>query len=186
MFPLSRYLPCGWARNRCRCGGSASCQQVSAGRRSVSIAGSAVHGQCSLAQSRWLRRDKISSRAWHGQRFAVGQNLVCRAELRRGRCADKNCGLWTHLLALFISNTPLVSGGLVPPTNEKMRSNSASTHCCHAVFSPCLREEIIKLSLLSRKKSLSRENSARLHVLYPCMSSPLVLLNFGCQEETPY
>ena len=88
------------------------------------FAGLAGHGQCSLAQSRWLRHDKIPSLAWHGQRFAVGQNLgdiICRAELRRGWCSGKNCSAWTHLLALFISNTPLVSGGLVPPTNEKMR-----------------------------------------------------------------
>ena len=45
-----------------------------------------------------------------GQSFAVGGVLVKTAA-------------WTHLLALFISNTPLVSGGLVPPTNEKMSSN---------------------------------------------------------------
>ena len=32
-------------------------------------------GNASLAQSRWLRCGKLLSWAWHGQRFAVGQNL---------------------------------------------------------------------------------------------------------------
>ena len=111
---------------RCRCGGSACCQQVSAGRRSVSIAGSAGHGQCSLAQSRWLVVAK--SRVGRGTGSASSSSRVsvisfCRTELRRGRCSGENCGAWTHLLALFISNTPLVYGGLVPPTKQKMRSN---------------------------------------------------------------
>ena len=66
VFPPSRYPPCGWARNRC---------QQSA-RHSLSVVGSAKHGQgYSVAQNRWLRSSKIQSRAWHRQRFAVGQNL---------------------------------------------------------------------------------------------------------------
>ena len=49
--------------------------QQESGRNSLSVSARRNTGNASLAQSRSLRCGKLLSRAWHGQRFAFGQNL---------------------------------------------------------------------------------------------------------------
>ena len=132
VFPPSRYPPCGWDRNRCRCSRSAVVSRSQQDPQSLCCWLGVVRA---VAQNRWLRSIKILSRAWHWQRFAVRQSLgdigrspgrasswaVFQWKLSSGqRFALVAIQLETEMIGptcwpYLYQNTPLVSGGLVPP-----------------------------------------------------------------------
>ena len=139
---LSRYLLCGWARYRCRCGGSAV---VSRSQQGAAVSLLLARSSTDKA-SRWRRiggfvvaksqvergtgsaspSGRISVISFAGQSFVVGGVLVKTVVGQSFALAV--IPLQTEMLGptcwpYLYQNTPLVSGGLVHPPYEKMRSN---------------------------------------------------------------